>query len=297
MKTMIVVPEDFAESTVAREGLAGRVWIDALPQTIESICKRWGLEVDGSPMHGYLGLVVPVRRGRQACALKVSWINEEYTGEAAALAAWDGRGAVLLLEADLSRGAMLLERLDYTRSLDDLDIEEALGIAGRLLRRLAIPAPTGIRSLRDWAAEVAENLPERWERFGRPMSRSLMERTRRLAAELGEACSDHLLVNFDLHHKDVLAGSREPWLAVDPMVLAGELEFATGQLLWTRLEDIQAHGGLDRQFRVLIDAAELDAALAMDWLLVRCVDYWLWGLSVGLTYDPARCEIITDWLT
>jgi streptomycin 6-kinase len=294
---MIVVPEDFAESTVAREGAAGREWIDALPRTVESLCKQWNLVVDGSPMHGYLGLVVPVRRGRRMCALKVSWITESYTGEAAALAAWGGRGAVLLLEADLSRGAMLLERLDYTRSLNDLEIDEALGIAGRLLRRLAIPAPAGLRSLRDWAAEVADNLPERWERYGRPMPRSLMERTRRLAMELGEACKEQLLVNFDLHHKDVLAGRREPWLAVDPMVLAGEPEFATGQLLWTRLEDIQAHGGLDRQFRVLIDAAELDAALAMDWLLVRCVDYWLWGLSVGLTYDPARCEIITDWLT
>ena len=249
MKKMIVVPEDFAESTVAREGAAGREWIDALPQTVDALCKRWGLAVDGPPMHGYLGLVVPVRRGRELCALKVSWINEEYTGEAAALAAWDGRGAVLLLEVDLSRGAMLLERLDYTRSLNDLEIEEALGIAGRL------------------------------------------------AAELGEACNAQRLVNFDLHHKDVLASRREPWLAVDPMVLAGEPEFATGQLLWTRLEDIQAHGGLDRQFRVLVDAAELDAPLAMDWLLVRCVDYWLWGLSVGLTYDPARCEIITDWLT
>jgi len=237
-----------------------------------------------------------MRRGSELFALKVSWIDESYSGETAALAAWGGRGAVLLLEMDMSRGAILLERLDYTRSLNDLRVEEALGIAGRLLRRLAIPAPNGLRSLRGWAAEVAGNLPERWELYGRPMPRRLMERTRRLAAQLGEGCDEHLLVNFDLHHADVLAGSREPWLAVDPMVLVGEPEFATGQLLWTRLEDIQAHGGLDRQFRVLTEAAELDLTLARDWLLVRCVDYWLWGLSVGLTYDPARCKIIVDWL-
>jgi streptomycin 6-kinase len=294
---MIVVPEDFAESTVAREGPAGREWIDALPRTVEALCRRWGLAVDGPPMHGYLGLVVPVRRRDDRAVLKVSWIDEGYSGEMVALAAWGGRGAALLLEADTSLGAMLLERLDYTRTLNDVEIEEALGIAGRLLRRLAIPAPAGIRSLRDWAAEVAGNLLERWERYGRPMPRSLMERTSRLAAELGEACKEQLLVNFDLHHLDVLAGSREPWLAVDPMVVSGQPEFAIGQLLWTRLEDIQAHGGLDRQFRVLADAAELDPFLAMDWVLVRCVDYWLWGLSVGLTYDPARCKIIVDWLT
>lgn len=32
------------------------------------------------------------------------------------------------------------------------------------------------------------------------------------------------------------------------------------------------------------------------WTLVRCVDYWLWALSAGLTEDPARCEIIVRQL-
>jgi len=29
---------------------------------------------------------------------------------------------------------------------------------------------------------------------------------------------------------------------------------------------------------------------------VRCVDYWLWGLGVGLTEDPAACDLIVGWL-
>jgi hypothetical protein len=66
--------------------------------------------------------------------------------------------------------------------------------------------------------------------------------------------------------------------------------------VWRRLEDIEARGGLDRQFGALTEAAELDPALARAWTLVRCVDYWLWGVSVGLTHDPARCERIIDWL-
>jgi hypothetical protein len=105
-----------------------------------------------------------------------------------------------------------------------------------------------------------------------------------------------LLVNYDLHYADVLASRREPWLVVDPMVLAGDLEYGVAQLLWRRLEDMEATGGLDHYFRVLVESAELDFILARDWTLVRCVDYWLWGLSVGLTYDPARCEIIVNRL-
>ena len=100
---MIVVPEDFRIATVEREGIAGREWIDALPGRVEELCQKWGLVVDGGPVHGYLGLVVPVSRGKEPCMLKVSWIEESYTGEVAALIAWQGRGAVRLFEADLSQ--------------------------------------------------------------------------------------------------------------------------------------------------------------------------------------------------
>lgn len=55
--------------------------------------------------------------------------------------------------------------------------------------------------------------------------------------------------------------------------------------------------GLARHFDVLIEAAGLDAGLARSWTVVRCVDYWLWGVSIELTRDPARCHAITAWLT
>jgi streptomycin 6-kinase len=218
-------------------------------------------------------------------------------GEVAALSAWKGNGAAKLLAAEPSHGAMLLERLDYSRSLNDVPIEEAIAIAGRLLRRLAIEAPAEFTQLRDWSEVISRNLPERWERYGRPMPRRTLDHARELTAHLGEACTTKLLVNYDLHYADTLVGAREPWLVVDPMVIVGDLEFGIAQLLWTRLEDMEAQRGLGYYFNVLTEAAELEPALARDWTLVRCVDYWLWGLSVGLTYDPARCERIINRLT
>ncbi len=292
---MITIPPDFIRSTIEREGSTGRAWINALPEIVAGLCADWGLEVDGLAMHGYLGLVVPVRRQNELCALKVSWIDDSSADEALALAAWNGRGAVRLLDIRPEQGALLLERLDATRSLETLAIDQALMIAGRLLRRLAIPAPENLRSLRDVAAELARTLPERWEQYGRPMPR----RTLDLACEIAGQyqTSTRLLVNYDLHYADVLSGTREPWLAVDPKVVAGILEYGPAQLFWCRLEDIQAQGGLARHFDALVEAAELDPELARAWTLVRCVDYWLWGLSAGLTYDPARCEVIVGWLT
>jgi streptomycin 6-kinase len=145
------------------------------------------------------------------------------------------------------------------------------------------------------AEELSRTLPERWQQYGRPLPRRLLERACDLAVQLGPSTAG-LLVNYDLHYADVLAGQRDPWLVVDPKVVAGDPEFGIAQLLWRRLEDMQAQGGLGYHFRLLTDAAELDSELARAWTLIRCVDYWLWGVSVGLTYDPARCEVITHWL-
>lgn len=288
---MIIVPRGFVAATVNREGEAGRAWIDALPTMVEELCQRWRLAVDGPVMHGYLGIVIPVRRANELCALKVSWRDESNADEALALAAWDGRGAVRLLASEPAQAAMLLERLDHQHTLNDVEIAGAVEVASCLLRRLAIPACSGFRSLGAVARELSATLPERWERYGRPMPQRWMEQARELAMQVGVS-SAALLVNYDLLYEDILRGTREPWLVVDPKVVSGDVEFGLAQLLWTRLEEIEANGGLERCFRQMIEAAGCDPVRARAWTLVRCVDYWLWALSVGLTDDPARCEAI-----
>jgi streptomycin 6-kinase len=295
---MFSVPEHFAAFTVTRTGEAGRQWIERLPRLVEALCRQWNLVIDGStPMHGGLSVVVPVHHGDVACVLKVGWVDESTAHEALALSAWKGNGAVRLFAAEPESGALLLERLDSGRSLNDVGVEEAVIVAGRLLRRLAIPAPERVPRLRDVAELFSQTLPERWERCGRPLPRRRLDQARGLAVELGPSAGG-LLVNYDLIYADVLAGDREPWLVVDPKVVAGDPEYGVAQLLWRRLEEMQSQqGGLGLYFQMLIEAAELDSKRARLWTLVRCVDYWLWGRSIGLTKDPARCQAITDWLT
>jgi len=98
--TLLGVPAQFAADTLAREGEAARAWLARLPELVGELCARWGLRVTGDPMHGYMALVVPVLRGDARYALKVSWIDDETLNEAAALALWNGGGAVRLLDAD-----------------------------------------------------------------------------------------------------------------------------------------------------------------------------------------------------
>jgi streptomycin 6-kinase len=299
--TLIRVPEGFAADTLTREGEAARTWLARLPDLVGELCMRWGLRVTGDPMHGYMALVVPVLRGDARCALKVSWIDDETVNEAAALALWNGRGAVRLLDADDTAGALLLEWLDPRRRLAEADLSVAVPVAGRLLRRLAIPVPAewparSVPGLRQWALDLAAELPGLWRATGRPFPERRLDEAVDMAAALAPRAGG-LLANRDLHYWNVLAGEREPWLVIDPKVMRGDAEFGLAPLLWRRLGEAGGPAGLRRRFDALVDEAGLDAELARGWTLLRAVDYQLWGLSLGLTEDPALCATVLGWLS
>jgi streptomycin 6-kinase len=223
--------------------------------------------------------------------LKLTCPAERSVDEARALAAWRGRGAVLLLEADAESGALLLERLDATRTLDRLELRAAAQVAGRLLRRLAIRAPEGVRPLRDVAGDIGVSLQGRQERLGRPVPEGWLATASGLAHELGANAGDRL-VHADLHYGNVLAGNREPWLAIDPKPVAGDPEHAVPELLWTRVDELEDAEAIRRLLAVLAGSGQLEVEKARGWAIARCVDYWLWGLENGLTEDPKRCRRI-----
>ncbi|MGI5517729.1 aminoglycoside phosphotransferase family protein [Streptomyces sp. CA-106131] len=292
---MIEVPTDFATAAVNRAGQSGKEWVDSLPTLVEGLCARWGLAVDGAPLHGHLGLVVPVQRGEEPCALKVSWQDATTLHEAPALATWDGQGTVLLLDHEPAAGAMLLERLDAGRTLSDVDADEAVTVAGLLLRRLSVPAPQGFACLRDLAAGLPDRLNLQWEELGRPFPRRLVDAAAGLAAEYGPAAAGQL-VNGDLHYENVLAGHREPWLAIDPKPLTGDPEYAVAPLIWRRFADMDGVAGIRTRLAALGEAADLDSDRVRAWTLVRTVDYWLWALGIGLTEDPQMCRAVAEAL-
>ena len=283
------IPEAFIASTVAREGPAGAAWLTALPGRIRELCRRWGLAVDGPLLHGYVAVVLPVRRRNVPLMLKVSWIDRSSEHEILALRAWAGRGAVRLVDADEVAGAMLLERLEAEHSLARAPLAEAVPVAGGLLRRLAIPAPGGLRRVSDELEEIRGGLEARWQAVGRPFSRALLERAGDVPSPRGDA-APLLLVNQDLHYGNVLRGDREPWLVIDPKPLAGDPEFGVAPLLWNRLDRSTAAADVRGRLEALVDTAGLDPERAHRWSLLRVVDYWLWALEEGFTEDPERCR-------
>ncbi|MEV6848793.1 aminoglycoside phosphotransferase family protein [Actinoplanes sp. NPDC051411] len=291
MEPRIVVPQAFLD--MPRWWHEGADWLAALPDTAAAACRRWGLRLDGEPAHGSNALVLPVRRGDERLALRLTPPGQEVSDQVAALRFWDGRGTVRLEAADLAAGAMLLERLAMGGSLRALPIDEALAVLGEMMRRLAVPAPESVPSTTEIVESRAAALSADWERLGRPFDKAFLSLALEAAARLTEPGGD-LAVDGDLHSGQVLRGTREQWLTVDPVLLRGDISYDLGRMLWTRLDEL---ADIRAGFDIVVATARLDVARARDWVVFRAIDYWLWCLSRGLTEDPVRCERLTRAFT
>ncbi|MFI5620406.1 aminoglycoside phosphotransferase family protein [Streptomyces sp. NPDC051567] len=280
---MTEVPDGLVRTQLRYNGAAGRAFVAALPARAAEFLERWELRRTGPALHGTASLVLPVERadGRPA-ALKTQLLDEESAGEAAALRAWDGQGSVRLLEDDGVTGTLLLERLDEGRHLSALarrDSRQAVRVVAGLLARLtAVPAPAGLRGLGEIAAGLLDGVDRARAELTDGRSREVLRECAAALAEVAGEPGDRLL-HWDLHYDNVLAGGREPWLAIDPKPLSGDPGFEL-------LPAIGNHFRADEvrwRFDLLTEALGLglDRDRARAWTLGRVVQNCLWDVADG----------------
>lgn len=292
--TPIEVPEDFTLSTVQREGERGRAWLATLPGLADELLRRWDCEPTEAVTHGQVGIVVPVRRRYDGtpAVLKISFPHPGNVHEPDAFAAWAGRGAVRLYERDDARFAMLIERAGAESgagggSLADVeDTDEAVTVAGRLARRLAVPAPEGLPRMSSLVAEWECELRDEDRELGSPLPARVVAAAIATVRELGGDQPD-TLIHGDLHFTNVLRSEREPWLAIDPKGYVGDPAYDSITLLRSRFEPLltapDPRAAALRRLAVFADAAEVDRERARRWAQARAVTAAHWGMRHG---DP-----------
>ncbi|MBM6400369.1 aminoglycoside phosphotransferase family protein [Phycicoccus sonneratiae] len=249
-------------------GPTGADWLRSVPRLLEEALARWDLVVDGPPRTGWTAVVVPVRRGDEPLALKVTWPHPEGVHEALALRTWDGVGAVRLVAALPSDGLLLLERLDPDTDLSEVWVDEACEVVGGLLRRLQVPAPPPVPRL---APYLAPHL-ERMER--RPaVPRRVVTRTLGLARELLSDDTPEVLLHTDLHYENVLHSPARGWTAIDPKPVAGHPGFDVWPVLRNRFDELGSGAALRWSVRhrlsLVAEAAGVDVEEARAWTLLR----------------------------
>ncbi|MFD8457850.1 aminoglycoside phosphotransferase family protein [Streptomyces antimycoticus] len=299
----IHVPDTFTAS-FGEHDAAGRAWLAALPRLAADFLDRWDLRPAGPAAHGMASLVLPVTGADGTpSVLRLQQVREETEGVPLGLRTWNGDGVVLLLDHDPQTGTMLLERLDASRPLSSLpDDTAAIGVLAGLLARLtSVPAPGGLRRLSDIAAAMLERTPDAVASLRDPAEQRLVRVCASAVAELLDEPGDRLL-HWDLHYDNILAGEREPWLAIDPEPLTGDPGFELLPALDNRWDQVLATGdptrAVLRRFDLLTEALGLDRRRATGWTLGRVLQNALWDIEDGKTaLEPVQVTIATALLS
>ncbi|GLF94882.1 aminoglycoside phosphotransferase family protein [Streptomyces yaizuensis] len=299
----IEVPRGFLDA-YALHGPEARKWLAGLPRLGAEFLDRWRLRPDGPAGHGTASLVLPVvREDGLRAALKLQQPREENAGTAAGLLAWRGDGVVRLLDHDTATATQLLERLDPSRTpaaLDDDDTAMEV-LAGLLARLTSVAAPPGLRTLAATARAMLEQTPRAVPALAEPGERRLIEVCAASVADVAGESGDRLL-HWDLHYGNVLAGEREPWLAIDPEPLAGDPGFDLLPALDSAWEKVVASphgvtGAVLRRFDLLTAALGLERDRAVAWTLGRVLQNALWDIEDGRNaLEPAQVAIATALL-
>ena len=257
-------------------GDAGERWLADLPDLLAGIATDWGLSL-GAPYDLTFHYVAAVRCADGTPAvLKVGF---ELAVEAAALTAFDGRGAARLLRADLDRGALLLEQVSPGGRLRDLvpaSDTEATDVLAHLMRRLHVPPVPGLPTVLSQVGAL--------DRHRGPVPADLVAEAAALMRALCATAPREAVLHGDLHHDNVLRGTREPWLVIDPHGLVGDPGYEIGSILFNPHPDDR-----DPALTALVPARleQLSAALGEPrdrlaaWGFVKAVLSSVWTADSG----------------
>ena len=156
------------------------------------------------------------------------------------------------------------------------------------MRRLSVPVAEPFTTLADEATIWGDELPHKWEQAGRPFEHELMDRALGVLSELAPTQGPSVLLHQDLHSDNVLAAEREPWLAIDPKPLAGEIEFAVAPLCRDHTLGHSRRAVRDRLDRSCAELG-LDRERARGWAFAQTVA-WAFheGGAIARHVDTAR---------
>ncbi|MGC0337476.1 aminoglycoside phosphotransferase family protein [Streptomyces sp. SLBN-8D4] len=277
-------------------------WVDKLPDTAGQAVALRELTVERVQVPGgRSSLVVLVRRSDGTPAvLKLVPPRSRPESERAALAHWDGRGAVQLLEPFVTEGVLMLERLHPDVSVRSLPEAKALLEAAGTLRRLWVEPPD------DDNAHVFETVAERTGRQAEAMRGAPAEVAALVSAALDAresllaAPPEERLLHGTFRQSKVLSGTRAPWLAVGPDPVVGECAFDLARLVRDRVEDLIAtpSGAATTRRRVkrLAESLEVDQERLRGWTLFRAVESGVRALRVGRPRDAELLLEFAGWL-
>ena len=282
---MTELPKDFTTRIIDLHGEDGHQWLENLPILIASIEEQWCIRVD-EPFHTltYNYVAPATREDGSEAILKLGVPGPHVEREAECLHQYDGHGAPYMLEHDSVLGAMLLERVRPGTDIKKLKESEAIEVTVTVMRQLHLApiSDTKLPTVHDWWNGF-QRLRKQFSGSTGPLPDRLVDEAESMYAELAGSMDRSVLLHGDLHHENILAGDRLPWIAIDPQGVIGEPAYEVGAFLRNPMPDLLSWSGLDRilKKRVLVfsELLGIDKQRIAGWGFSQAVLSAIWSLE------------------
>ena len=283
---MFSIPDHFIQHVLRMNGEEGQEQLERLPAILTRCEQRWGLTMSPPFAHLSFNYVAPATLpDGTAVLVKVCTFSDEFLPQWEALRLFDGRGMVQLLGYDEEDEVLILEYLQPGTLLSTVeDDERATAIIASVMRQLWRPmlGEHSFPTVEKWGKGFGL-LRSYYKGDSGPFPPRLLEEAEGLFAELSASSAEPVLLHGDLHHENILAAQRQPWLAIDPKGLVGEAAYETGALLRNELtrvfEASQPRRVMERRVDQLADELGFERARIRGWGLAQAVLSVWWGIE------------------
>ncbi|WP_240414009.1 aminoglycoside phosphotransferase family protein [Paenibacillus periandrae] len=289
MNRLIQLPEKFIHTIMGVHQEKGALWLEHFEELIQYCENRWSFQVQAAYPLSF-NFVAPVlfHNGTEA-VLKLGVPNKELITEAEALRIYKGNGCARLWDADTDKGILILEKATPGHTLKTVvDDDEAVRLAAAVMRKLQVPPPLRplFPSTADWAKGF-DKLRTRYHGSTGPLPERMVRKAEEWFAKLHKTWRNPQLLHGDLHHENLLSAEREPYIAIDPKGLIGELEYGVISFLMNNLPEKHPSDIIRRRIELFSTELTLDPVRIITWGYCHAVlsAWWCVEDQVG---DPLK---------
>ncbi|KZE69257.1 hypothetical protein AWM68_03035 [Fictibacillus phosphorivorans] len=252
-----ILPETFIKTIKGIHGDKASAWLENFEQLITDCEKRYHLKIQTPFALSYNFVAPAIRNDGKEVVVKIVLSRHKFQAEQKALQLMKGKSIVKVLEYEVERGIMILERLDPGHTLAELqDDEDATQIAANVMKKNMIPAP--LHSNLPTALDRENSLKRIYKNNGYgPIPKETIEEALHIFAHLNASIDKQYLLHGDLHHYNILK-SEESWVAIDPKGLIGDREYEVVQYLLNKLPENEVEKITEKRIDIFVENLNLD---------------------------------------
>lgn len=279
---------NFIETVENTWGEVGKKWLADLPELIEYFKNKWQLHSLEIPSNLSCNMVVFAIKGLSTenevkVVLKLCPIPKEIEQEINVLKFYQGCGATRLLDCDLEKGVMLLERIlpgttlkNFFPNLNEESIKACIQVMNQLHSvKLDPNLNDSFPSIETWLQTLFNgHFPE--------IPEPLQKKARDLSSSLLKTQKSPVLLHGDLHHDNILK-NQEGWISIDPKGVIGEPAYDVGAFIRNPMPELFKNKNLKeitlKRLDLFSQYLKIERKRLLDWSFVQAILSACWALE------------------